>query len=70
MTAFDPAPGIENVIYVPGALLWWARASDADRTSLAKPGSKKLLQEITVRNANTTRKLHALMQQMAEGGDT
>jgi uncharacterized protein (DUF1697 family) len=63
--AFNPKPGLEHVVYVPGALLWSARASDADRTSLQKLGSQKIFQDMTIRNANTTRKLHALMQKMS-----
>jgi uncharacterized protein (DUF1697 family) len=66
VNAFNPEKDIEHVLYVPGTLLWWARAADADRTAMQKPGNKKLLREMTVRNANTTRKLHALMQKMSE----
>ena len=66
---FNPKPDIEQVIYVPGTLLWWARASDANRTSLQKLGSQKIFQDMTVRNANTTRKLHALMQEMSAATD-
>jgi uncharacterized protein (DUF1697 family) len=51
---------------VPGALLWWARAADVNRTSLHKLLTQKIFREMTVRNANTTRKLHALMQKMTE----
>ena len=66
---FNPKKGIEELIYVPGTLLWSARASDVTRTSMQKIASQKVFQDMTVRNANTTRKLHALMQQMEGGRD-
>jgi uncharacterized protein (DUF1697 family) len=63
--SFNPKPEIEHVLYVPGTLLWWARAEDVSRTSMMKLAGQKIFQEMTVRNANTTRKLHALMQKMS-----
>jgi uncharacterized protein (DUF1697 family) len=66
--AFKPKPEIEHLLYLPGTLLWWARAADVNRTSLQKLASRKLFQEMTVRNANTTRKLHALLQKMLTHG--
>lgn len=65
VAAFNPTKDVEHLLYVPGALLWWARADDWKKTAMEKISGKKLFQEITVRNANTTRKLHALMQAMA-----
>ena len=59
-------PDIEQVTYVPGTLLWSAHVKDLTRTAMAKLASHKLFQEMTVRNLNTTRKLHELMQEMAE----
>lgn len=64
--AFKPKKDIEQLLYLPGTLLWWARAADVNRTSLQKLASQKLFQDMTVRNANTTRKLHALLQKMAD----
>ena len=63
--SFNPKPGIEHVVYVPGTLLWSARTADLARTSMHKLSAQKIFQEMTVRNANTTRKLHALMQAMS-----
>ena len=63
--SFNPAPDIEHVIYLPGTLLWSARAADFMRTSMQKLPRQKIFQEMTVRNANTTRKLHALLQAMS-----
>jgi uncharacterized protein (DUF1697 family) len=63
--SFNPTPDIEYVLYVPGTLLWSARAADWLRTSMQKLPRQKIFQEITVRNLNTTRKLHALLQAMS-----
>ena len=57
---------IEKVVYHPGTLLWSARISDFSRTTMQKLSSQKLFQDMTVRNTNTTRKLHELMKKMAE----
>lgn len=58
-------PEFETVSYVPGTLLWSARAKHVDKTAMQKLSSQKIFQEMTVRNLNTTRKLHELMQRMA-----
>jgi uncharacterized protein (DUF1697 family) len=55
---------IEELDYRPGALLWSIKASDANRSNLAKFGSHKLYREVTVRNLNTTRKLYDLMSKL------
>ena len=56
-------PEIEQVIYVPGTLLWSAHVKDLARTTMVKT-SHRLYRETTVRNLTTTRKLHQLMQEM------
>ena len=66
LDVFQPRPDIEHLRYVPGALFWWARAADVNRTSMHKLPSQKVFRDMTVRNANTTRKLHALMQKMTQ----
>ena len=62
-----PKPEIEQVTYVPGTLLWSARFKDLTRTAMIKISSHKMFQDMTVRNLNTTRKLHELMQKMSAG---
>jgi uncharacterized protein (DUF1697 family) len=57
-------PDVEQVSYVPGTLLWCARVKDVNKTAMQKLSSQKVFQEMTVRNLNTTRKLHELMQEM------
>jgi uncharacterized protein (DUF1697 family) len=58
-------PDIERVTYVPGTLLWSAHVKDVARTTMLKLSSHKMFQDMTVRNLNTTRKLHELMQKMS-----
>jgi uncharacterized protein (DUF1697 family) len=59
----------EKVIYVPGTLLWSARAEDVNKTLMLKLSSQQIYQEMTVRNLNTTRKLHELLQRMITPAD-
>lgn len=56
-------PDIDNVVYVPGALLWLV-----DRKNLIKSGMQKLVgtniyKQMTIRNCNTVRKLATLVGQ-------
>ena len=55
---------IEEVVYYPGALLWSAQVSEMTRTNMIKLSSRKMYQDMTVRNLNTTRKLYELMKKM------
>ncbi len=57
---------IEQVLYRPGALLWSVEASQATRSQMVKLPSRKMYQDMTVRNLNTTRKLYDLMKKAAE----
>jgi uncharacterized protein (DUF1697 family) len=61
-----PQGKIEKVLYRPGAVLWSARRSDIKQSTMNKLSSRKIFQEMTVRNPNTTRKLYDLMKEMAE----
>jgi uncharacterized protein (DUF1697 family) len=60
---------IEEVFYRPGALLWSSQMSALKGTEGLKFSSRKMGQEITVRNTNTTRKLCDLMKKVAEEDD-
>ena len=62
-----PKPDIEKVLYRPGAVLWSARRSDIQKSAINKISSRKIFQDMTVRNPNTTRKLYELMKDMAAG---
>src|SRR5688500_1660097 len=61
---------IEEVFYRPGTLLWSSLMSALKGTEGLKFSSRKMGQEITVRNTNTTRKLCDLMKQAAEADDS
>ena len=56
---------IEEVLYRPGTLLWSAQVTEINRTQVGKLASRKLYQDMTIRNLNTTRKLHELMKKLA-----
>ena len=55
---------VEQLVYRPGTLLWSARLEDAKRTIMLKLSSQKVFQDMTVRNANTTRKIFELMKKV------
>ena len=53
---------MEQVLYRPGTLLWSAQVSELNRTTMLKLSSRKIYQDMTVRNLNTTKKLFELMK--------
>lgn len=55
-------PDIEDVKYVPGALFWRVDRSNARKSSLPRIIGTDLYKGMTIRNANTVRKLGELMQ--------
>jgi uncharacterized protein (DUF1697 family) len=55
---------LERVVYCPGTLLWSSRLSILGRTAMLKLSTRPVYQEMTVRNANTTTRVFALMQHM------
>lgn len=57
---------VEQVVYRPGTLLWSTHVDQISRSQMAKLSSRKLSQEMTVRNLNTTKKLCELMKKVAE----
>ena len=57
-------PGIEEVAYRPGTLLWSANIADLTRSSVAKLTASPLYKDVTIRNLNTTLKLRALADEM------
>jgi len=66
LDGLKPRSGIERVLYRPGALLWSARAGDLTQSAWVKLPGQKVYQDMTVRNLNTTRKLHELLKRMSE----
>lgn len=57
---------IEEVVYCPGALFWSAQISELTRTNMLKLSSRKMYQDMTIRNQNTTKKLCELMKKVRE----
>jgi len=57
--------GVEELRYVPGALLWSARLDGLTQSKMSKVIGKPIYREMTVRNLNTTRKILELMSEVA-----
>jgi uncharacterized protein (DUF1697 family) len=55
-------PDIDEVRYVPGAVLWRAERSKVTRSGLMRLVGTELYAQTTVRNCNTLRKLAGMMQ--------
>lgn len=61
LTRFTVKPGIDQVIHVPGAVLWRVTRTNQPRTGLLNAVGTPLYRQITVRNVNTVRKLGSLL---------
>lgn len=57
-----PRPGIEDALYVPGAVIWRVDRANATRSRLTRMVGTPLYSRVTVRNCNTTRKLLELLR--------
>lgn len=53
---------VEEIVYRPGTLLWSVLISELTRSKIQKLSSRKIYKDMTVRNLNTTHKLHQLMK--------
>lgn len=53
---------VEKIVYCPGAIFWEVLWTGRTRSKVAKLNQKKIFQEMTVRNLNTTKKLFELMK--------
>jgi len=56
---------IEEVVYRPGTVLWSAHVDRISQSKMVKLSSRKIFQDMTVRNLNTTKKLYELMKKVA-----
>ena len=56
-----PKEGIDELIFTPGEIIWRVGRSDVTRSGLMKLAGTPLYALTTIRNANTVRKLAALM---------
>jgi len=57
--------GIDEVIYVPGAVLWRTDREKVSKSGKMKLASQTIYKMMTVRNVNTVRKIFELMQKAA-----
>ncbi|RHW32138.1 DUF1697 domain-containing protein [Neobacillus notoginsengisoli] len=55
-------PTIDQVRYVPGAILWSIDKKNATKSGMSKIIGSTIYKQVTVRNVNTTRKIYELMQ--------
>src|ERR1043165_559588 len=60
---------VEQVVYRPGTLLWSAQVDQISRSKMAKLSTRKVFQDMTVRNLNTTKKLYELMKRAADSNE-
>lgn len=54
-------PTIEDLTYVPGALLWRIDRASASKSKVLKIIGTSIYKQMTIRNCNTVRKLYQLM---------
>lgn len=58
-----PRPGIEDALYVPGAVIWRVDRGNATKSRLTRIVGTPLYARVTVRNCNTTRKILELLSE-------
>lgn len=66
LDGLDWREDIDDVRYIPGALLWRVDRPNLTRSRITKMVGTKLYRSMTVRNVNTVRKLAALMDHTAD----
>lgn len=59
-------PDIDDVLYVPGAVIWRVDRDDVTKSGMMRLVGTDLYRRMTVRNCNTLRKLADLMRRFAE----
>ena len=52
---------VDNVKYVPGAVLWNVEYKDYTKSGISKLSGTEIFRNMTVRNVNTVRKLYQIM---------
>lgn len=58
--------GVDDVKYVPGALIWRVDVENLTRSGMARLTGMPLYKAMTMRNSNTVRKLAAMMEELTE----
>lgn len=59
-------PDIDQVQYVPGAILWSVDRDKVTKSGMSKIIGTKLYKLVTIRNVNTVRKIHTLMKALEQ----
>lgn len=59
--------GVDEVMYVPGAVIWRHDAENANRSGQGRLVGTDLYRAMTVRNSNTVHKLAAMMEEPSAG---
>ena len=54
----------DNVIYVPGVILWSLDKKNINKSGMNKLIGTKVYKKITVRNVNTTRRIYEIMKKL------
>lgn len=62
----DIKPKIDTVMYVEGAILWKVDRTNVTKSGLMKLVGKPIYKKMTVRNVNTTRKIHEIMRMLID----
>lgn len=62
IATLGPRPEIEDVLALPGALVWRVDRTNATRSRLVRMVGTPLYKQVTVRNCNTARKLLQLLE--------
>lgn len=60
-------PEIEDVVYVPGAVIWRIDRLNQNKSRMTKVVGTDLYKDMTIRNSNTVRKVAEIME--SAGGD-
>ena len=63
LESIEIRPGIEDLVYTPGALIWRVDRSNVTKSRVPRIIGTPLYQQLTGRNCNTARKLLELMEQ-------
>ena len=58
-------PGIDDVVYAPGAVVWRVDRDKVTRSGMVKLLSTDIYRQMTMRNINTVRKLADIMRTMS-----
>jgi uncharacterized protein (DUF1697 family) len=62
----SPKPGIEELHYHPGTILWSANQGMLTRSNMLKLSALPIYQQMTARSPNTVRKMQQLMKTASE----